>query len=222
MAMDLETVPRDGKTRFDRRLAALVGIAAITAALLATLEMASGKQEEGAFTSASRLAVRISTRVAVNGLRTSLEGSALTQAASLGLEATQRQLAALRSGDEEAAAVALADERASQRLLGLAARLSEEPSAESGVDRAAREALAATNPDLRRLVAEQNRQVDLAERYGGRENAAIFGLSLLAVAAVLLGLAGLIGEGRQGMRILAVAAVTLAVSIGWGAAALFR
>jgi hypothetical protein len=64
--------------------------------------------------------------------------------------------------------------------------------------------------------------VDLAERYGVRENAAILGLSLVAVAAVLLGLAGLIGEGRQGMRILAVAAITLVVAIGWGAAALLR
>ena len=222
MALDIESVPREGKTRFDRWLGALVGVAAITASLLATLEMASGKQEEGAFTKASRLAVRISTRVAVSGLRTSLEGSAFTQAASLGLEATNRQLAALRSGDEAAAAIALADELASHRLLDLATRLAEEPSSESGVDPEAREALAATNPELRRLVAEQNRQVDLAERYGGRENAAIFGLSLLAVAAVLLGLAGLIGEGRQGMRILAVATVTLAVSIGWGAAALLR
>ena len=222
MALDIETVPREGKTRFDRWLGALVGIAAISASLLATLEMASGKQEEAAFTSASRLAVRISTHVAVSGLRTSLEGSAVTQAASLGLEATQRQLAALRSGDEAAAAVAFAEERASGRLLDLATGLAEALSAQSGLDEPAREALAATNQTLRRLVAEQNRQVDLAERYGNRENAAIFGLSLVAVAAVLLGLAGLIGAGRQGTRILAVAALTLVVAIGWGAAALFR
>lgn len=222
MALDIETVPREGKTRFDRWLAGLVGIAAITAALLATLEMASGKQEERAFTSASRLAVRISTSVAVSGLRTSLEGSAFTQAASLGLEATQRQLATLGSDDEEAAAVALAEARASERLLDLAARLAEEPSAESGVDPPAREALAATTRDLRGLVAEQNRQVDLAERYGGRENAAIFGLSLVAVAAVLLGLAGLVGEGREGKRVLVMAALTLALAMGWGAAALLR
>ena len=222
MAMDLEAVPREGKTRFDRWLAALVGIAAITAALLATLEMASGKQEERAFTSASRLAVRISTRVAVTGLRTSLEGSALTQAATLGLEGAQRQLAALKTGDEVAAALGRADEAASQRLLELVTRLAEDPSAQSGVDPATREALTATEPELRRLVAGQNSQVDLAERYGGRENAAIFGLSLVAVAAVLLGLAGLVGEGRQGMRTLAVAGATLAVAIGWGAAALLR
>lgn len=222
MAVDLETAGREGKSRFDRRLAALVGAAAIAAALLATLEMHSGKREERAFTLASRLAVRISTGTAVTGLRTSLQASALTDAAALGLQASERAIAALEDGDPETIAVAAADERASQRLLELAEGLTEDPSPESGLDPVTRDALAATNRELTRLVEEQNRQVDLAERYGARENGAIFALSLLAVAAVLLGLAGLVGEGRQGTRLLAVAAVTLLVSLGWGAVAVLR
>jgi hypothetical protein len=72
------------------------------------------------------------------------------------------------------------------------------------------------DPDRHPVVLEQNRQVDLAERYGLRGNRAVFALSLLAVAAVLLGLAGVTGDGGTGRPALVSAAVTLAASVGVG------
>jgi hypothetical protein len=42
----------------------------------------------------------------------------------------------------------------------------------------------------------------------------------VAIAAVLLGLAGLFGGGRSGTIALVVAAVALVVAVGWGGSAL--
>ncbi|HVM10880.1 MAG TPA: hypothetical protein VM638_00190 [Actinomycetota bacterium] len=222
MDLDLELAHRESRTRFDVRLAALVGSAAIAAALLGTLEMHSGKREERAFTMASRLAVQVSSGTAVSGLRSSLQASAITQGAAGGLESAGRAIAAIEAGSPEGGAIAAAEERASERLLELAQALLEAPGPDTGLDARTRGALEATPETLTLLVAEQNRQVDLAERYGNRENAAIFGLSLVAIAAVLLGLAGILGEGRQGRMILTVATVVLGASVLWGGWALLR
>ena len=223
MDVDLEIAAREGKSRFDRRLAALVGAAAILASMLATLEMYSGKREERAFTLASRMSNEIATGTAVSGIRSSFLGSALSQAAALGLEATTRQLAALETDAARVtAAIAAADERASQRLLAIAEGFASDPGSRSGLDETTRQTLTTNATLLTLVVAEQNRQVDLAERYGDRENAAIFALALLAIAAVLLGLAGIIGDGRQGTRILGLAGATLTVSALWGFSSLLR
>jgi predicted ABC-type sugar transport system permease subunit len=66
----------------------------------------------------------------------------------------------------------------------------------------------------------QNAQVDRADRYGTRQERAMFAIALVAIAAVLLGLADLFGGGRSGTIALVVAAGALVVAVGWGGSAL--
>ena len=60
-------------------------------------------------------------------------------------------------------------------------------------------------------LAEQNRQVDLANAATGREQWAVLGLSFLALSGVLTGLAAVFREGRSG-RISLTAACAIAAS----------
>jgi hypothetical protein len=49
----------------------------------------------------------------------------------------------------------------------------------------------------------------------------MFAIALVAIAEVLLGLAGLVGDGRGGRVALVVAAAALALALGWGGSGLF-
>jgi ribose/xylose/arabinose/galactoside ABC-type transport system permease subunit len=55
--------------------------------------------------------------------------------------------------------------------------------------------------------------------YGTRQERAMFPIALVAIAAVLLGLAGFMG-GRTGRVSMVVAAVALAVAVAWGGSGL--
>ena len=59
--------------------------------------------------------------------------------------------------------------------------------------------------DLRAEVAEQGRQVDIAAAAGSRGRLAVLGLSLSALAGVLVGLALVLREGRPGWTALLAA-----------------
>ncbi|MBI4261675.1 MAG: hypothetical protein HY658_14050, partial [Actinobacteria bacterium] len=84
------------------------------------------------------------------------------------------------------------------------------------LDRHAAEVLSATDDVIDELVAEQNRQIEEARSLGARADRATLALSLLAVGAVLLGLAALIGRGRAALVSLVAGAVVLAGSAAWG------
>jgi hypothetical protein len=88
------------------------------------------------------------------------------------------------------------------------------------VDAHTRAVLALTLDDMAGSVEELNDQLAMAERYGIRGTRAIFALSLLAIGAVLLGLAGVMGATRTGRIALGASAVALLLSVGWAAAAL--
>jgi hypothetical protein len=63
-------------------------------------------------------------------------------------------------------------------------------------------------------------QLALAECYGTRGTRAVFALSLLAIGAVLLGLAGVMGETKTGRISLGASEVALLLSAVWAGAAL--
>lgn len=72
------------------------------------------------------------------------------------------------------------------------------PPSARGVDQAILEALNTQVIDLPPVVEEQNAAVDRAALYGTRQERSMFGLALVAIAASLLGLAGLTGSSRAG------------------------
>jgi hypothetical protein len=89
------------------------------------------------------------------------------------------------------------------------------------LDGATHRLLTAELSGIQGVLRYQNAQVDLADRYGTRQERAMFAIALVAIAAVLLGLAGLFGVGRSGTISMVVAAVALLVALGWGGSALF-
>jgi hypothetical protein len=221
--LDLEAVTEaSGRTRFDRALALLVGAAAILAALLATVQVDAGKQEERALHMASRLSVRIFEGSAGGSPRFSFQINSLKAATALAVSGTAAQIAVLGAPETAVAiqARAEADVKAAERLFAIAQSMGDVPPTSSGID-AATLKLVGTNPgDLAGVVLEQNRQMDIADRFGERGNRTLAGLSLLALGAVLIGLAAVLGRGVPGYVLIVAATIALLAAGAWGVAAL--
>jgi len=121
-----------------------------------------------------------------------------------------RGIAAIESANESELAQADAQLAAAQRFIDLAPTLGQ-PAEDGPLDDYARRMLTATMADIQALADEQARQADRADAAGRRVGSSVLGLSLVALAGVLAGLAGILGDIRAGR-------VTLLT--GYGAAAL--
>jgi hypothetical protein len=211
-----------GKSRFARGLAILAGLAAVLASLLATLEVDASRREEQAMVTATRLAVGVFEASAATGLLSMYQFQAEREASLLAIDASARDLLAAQEPAVAAAqqALATAEARTGERLTVAGEAMSRAPGEESPVDAHTRAVLAQTVEDMAGSVEELNDQLTLAERYGTRGNRAVFALTLLAIGAVLLGLAGVMGETRTGRFSLGASAVALLISAVWAGAAL--
>jgi hypothetical protein len=221
--VDIETAHRgSGRSRFERMLAILAGLAAVLAALLATLQVDASRWEEQAMVTATRLAVRVFEASAATGLLSMYQFQAEREATLLAIDASARDLLAAQAPAVAAGqrAMATAEARAAERLTVAGEAMSRAPGEASPVDAHTRTILALTVDDMAGSVEELNDQLALAERYGTRGTRAVFALSLLAIGAVLLGLAGVMGETRTGRISLGASAVALLLSAVWAGAAL--
>jgi hypothetical protein len=221
--VDIEAVHRgSGRSRFERALAILAGLTAVLAALLATLEVDASRQEEQAMVTATRLAVRVFEASAATGLLSMYQFQTEREATLLAIDATARDLLAARAPEvaEAQRAMATAEARTAERLTVAGEVMSRAPDEASPVDAHTRAVLAQTVNDMAGSVEQLNDQLFLAERYGTRSNRAVFALTLLAIGAVLLGLAGVMGGSRTGRISLGVSAVALLLSAVCAGAAL--
>lgn len=223
---DIEVAATGPPIRFRRWLGGLVGAAAIAATSLAFLESEAGRQEEEAFVRASRLSLDIFAGIAGSGPRQTFEVGAFRSGLRTSLLATARQLAVLEDEDpgeaaEAVEAVGRAQERAAERVAAAGDQMSRVPEDAPGIDPPLREVLTSDIATLQLDLAEQNRQVDLADRHGTRQERAMFAIALVAIAAVLLGLAGLMGDGRPGRVALVAAAASLVLGMGWAVSGFF-
>lgn len=221
--LDIEAVHEaSGRTPYERWLAVLVGIAAILAAILATIQVDAGKQQERALLMASRLSVQGFEGIAGSSPRFSFQINSLQQATTLAITGTASQIALFEFPEvaDVLSARAAADVKAAERLLLIAQSMGEVPDSSSGIDAAALRLVGASPADLIGVVAEQNRQVDVADRYGERGNRGLFGLSLLALGAVLVGLGAVLESGLPGRVSLAAASLALLAAAAWGGSAL--
>lgn len=216
--MDVELVHKGShKSRFEKWLAMLVGLIAVAAALLATLDMHSNKRWEQASVRGSRLSVEIFGRIAATGPVRAAQLNTQQAALILSQESSARFL---QDKEGAGAYVALADQRASDRLLGLAEAIEEPPDESGGLDPVARDVLDTSLDELGDLRVQQNEQIDEADLYGTRINRANFALLLLALGAVLLGLAAVMGVEGRGYITLIAAVVALVSAVAWGSSAL--
>ena len=145
-------------------------------------------------------------------------GGANLQALSLGLEASDRQNAGQALGDTGAEAVGAADREASDLLQ---AALTETVGTSGGppLDPYTAGLVTSTVSDIRAEAIEQGHQVDIAATAGGHGRLAVLGLSLSALAGVLVGLALVLREGRPGWTALLAACGIECLAIVAGVAA---
>ena len=222
--MDVETASETvGKTPFERWVAVLVGLAGLVAALLATLQIDANTRGARATNRASRLSIEAFEKIAGSGVYRTFEAGTFRDVVSLEYLGEVRPLAAEATGAllEAGAAIGAADARAAERLGAVSEAMAALPDEESGVDPETREVLGASIEHLTGLVQQQNDLVDEADRHGARGSRSVFGLSLLAVAAVLLALASVVGAAQGGRIALVAGGVSLAAAAAVGASALF-
>lgn len=209
--------------RFRRRLAVLVGLVAVAAASLAFLESDADRQEDQARIDASRTALDVFVGLAASGPRFQFEVDAARR--STLLDARSNARAAGISLDPDSLGVALglsiADNEASRELLEISRATRSVPRSAPGLDQAASDSIRIrSQADVDPLLDAQADASGRAERFGTRQERAMFGIALVAIAASLVGLAGLIGAGRAGTIVLATAAAALALGVGWGGSGL--
>ncbi|MDQ4144623.1 MAG: hypothetical protein M3198_12945 [Actinomycetota bacterium] len=232
--MDVEVVHKTaGENRFERALAVLVGIAAILAALLATLEMHSSRRWEESSIRAANLSVELFGKIAATGPISGAAAGAEQAALLTGTEAAAR---VSKARDRELELfLALVDDRVSARLLQLSKTLGPPAETDGGMgavsgdlfggenqlDPTVLDVLATDTAALGEIAAMQRDDVEASDRYGSRISRALFSLSLLALAAILLGLGAVLGLQGGGVITLTAALIAMLVAAGWGATALF-
>jgi hypothetical protein len=190
--------------RFDLLAAVLIGAIAVLAAVLAVIQIETGQTSARAQIEAARLTADLTARIEVS---TMAQNQAIVEqqgALALSLQGVGRQIAGLDYSDEGAGAVGDAERRAASDLAtALAATTA--TSGGSPLDSYTSSLLRATTPQLLDELSEQGRQVDIADEASTRNSRSILGLSFLALAGVLTGLAAVLREGRSGWTVLLVA-----------------
>lgn len=204
--IDFEAIKEttDG-TRFDRLTALLIGTIAVLAACLAVVQMAQSQAEGRANILTSRITVDLSGRLSASADQETFMIGSSQRAIQLEIDGTSRQIVALDTGDAAADGIGKSDVNAGERLLAIAAEMGTPPAESGPIDAYARHLLVAPIEALIAEVTEQNRLVDVANDASNRSSMAVLGLSMVALAGVLVGLAAVVGEGRAGRLTLLMA-----------------
>jgi hypothetical protein len=197
---------------FDRTATLLIGTVAVMAALLAILQAGNGLASTRAQAQAARLSADAAAKISATSLAQDAGLRAQQDALVRGMESVSRLLVATRAGDNGLYAVGTAQQAASTKLTAVLAE-SITTSGATPVDRYTAGLMSPTNDQINAEVAEQNRQVDIADAAGGRAQRSVLGLSLLTLAGVLAGIAAVLGRGRPGWATLFVAWATTGVAI---------
>ena len=205
---------------FRRRLAVLVGLAALGAAVMSWVESDAGRREDKARVDASRAGLDVFVRVAATQPRQQYELNAVRRVTvTEGLGQLRVSSASAKDLVAFQAAVGLSsvDNATARRLIDLGRATTTIPEDREGVDAATLEALLTKDQKaIDRIVGVQNDELKDADRMGTRQERAILAVGLIAIAASLLGLAGLMGEGRGGRLSLLSATVALSLASVWG------
>jgi hypothetical protein len=189
---------------YDRIAAILIGVIAILAAVFAVQQSHEGLAGTRAQVEGARLAADAAARIGASSTADAAGLRAQQDALLVGIGGTSRQIQALTAGDEVASAVGAAHTGAADRLAQAVAETTATTGGEP-VDRYTAGLINASTAEIVAIVEEQNRQVDLAIEAGGHQLVAVLGLSLTALAGVLAGIAAVLGRGKAGWLLLAIA-----------------
>ena len=205
-------------------MAILLGLVAVLAAMLVLCQTAQGQQEARANAVAARITATVSTGLLLEDAVTGFRIANLERATQLGMGGGSRRIVALtppgasdtgaESEIELAAddAIGAAEMDAGSRLMAIIEATAQLPDDTSRLDPYARAAIARTVDDLKGLVELQRDERARAETASGHSNEAVLGLSIVALAGVLAGLAAVLGRGRAGWALLLTGYAALGVS----------
>ena len=200
--IDMETAAQPRSTAwFDRLAAITIGAIAVVAAVLAITQTTYGQRQDHDQAQAARLEADLSARLSANQLVTDVALGSQQGALVLGMQGTSRGIAGLQASDDSAVAIGDAEQKASSRLQQwLAATLA--TSGGPPLDAYAAGLVNATTAQLQAEVTQQRALVELAGDASSRSDRSVLGLSFLALAGVLTGLAAVLGHGRAGWMLL--------------------
>ena len=196
--------------KFRRRLAVLVGLTAVLIPILSWVEAENDRQEEQAFVrGVARRARHLRPHrreLAAHPVpgRRAARGARGRHARPSPGARTRRTWARRSTTPWPCRRRRAGRESASGRRASRWGRRRGRPTASM---RATAEAIAAGPAELREVSEAQGAAVDEAGKYGTRQERGLYALGLAAIAASLLGLAGLMGESRAGRTALTTATV---------------
>ncbi len=205
--IDLETVKAtETGTRFHRAVAVLLGLIAVLAAALGAVQMDRSQAETRANIQSARLTGDLAAGIPVQGVTQAMTFNNVRAALIRSAEGTSREFAGLSTSDQTQAAEGAAEAAAGTRLMDVASRMGVTPDATSGLPAYELRLLTADMDALTLEVGEQNRLIDVVVNAASTDSsAAVAGLSVLALAGVLVGLAAVLGVDRAGRATLAMA-----------------
>jgi len=199
------TAPGRSRTRaFETATTILIGVVALSAAVLTILQSGYDLDSTRAQERAARLSADAATKLTASSLAQDAAFRGKQEVLVLGMQGVGREIAAQPLGDEAGLAIGAAEQAASTTLSS-AVDTTMATSGKAPVDPYTAGLIAATTDAINAEVTEQNHQVDIASDTGGRSNRAVLGLSLLALGGVLAGIAAVLKAGRPGWITLGVA-----------------
>lgn len=214
----LEIIPQPATASADHYRGTLFHLLVFVLPLLLPLgQILAASSEQHAQAQAARGAVQMSTSIEGHGLRSAFLNEGVQASLEAEFKATARQLSAgdtrrsARDAEHESA-VAAAESRIAARVRNIAGYMGRPPTAEDRVDAATVAALIKEPKGHSSALAEQKRQVNLAER-AGRSSLLLSAATAVAVVAEILALAALAVRNRRwlwmpGLGVLASAVLT--------------
>lgn len=200
--------------RFERLTALLIGLIAIVASVLVVIQTTASLDEARGNAEARRLASEITTRLIASGSLQAYAGINGQRALLVSLEGNSRAIVAIGTGDAAQQAIGEAATVAGDRLATIALAMGATPDEDSPLDPYARTVLSGTTADVLVILERQNAAADAAALASERSSRAVMGLSLIALAGVMAGLAAVVGPGRAGRALLALGWICAFGSIG--------
>jgi hypothetical protein len=214
------------RSRFNRdvraAVAVLVGLVALVAAIFGTIEADTDKQAERASVMSTRLATQVFEGTAVVSQVDSFGLNAQQDVIVTQLGVTAHTIAGLQAGDDTTVLEAEdpIEATAADRLANVIAEMTDRKRLGAVPDKHTASVVSLDDAGLIALVNAQGRAVDLADQLGSRSTLLVYALSLVALAGVLAGLAGVLRRGPGAILALVAGFVGLFVAIGIGIFAL--
>lgn len=200
--------------RFHQLNAVLIGLIAIVAAMLVVLQTSASLDEARGNAQARRLASELTTRIIATGSLDGYAGVNSQRALFVSLEGNSRALVALGTGDAGQQAIGDATVTAGDRLTAIALAMGSVPDEASPLDAYARSVMATTSEQFDAILTEQNAAADAAGIASDKSSRAVMGLSVIALAGVMAGLAAVVGPGRAGRALLLLGWVCASAAVG--------